>query len=372
LIQREYGRTGKRCSILGFGGMRFQKPEDPETCARMMVEAAQGGVNYFDTAPAYFGVKSELAFGQGFRELRRLGLPFYCATKTFQASEMGIRKEIEKQLQRLGLEAIDFYHVWSVVTLENWRERKAKGVVQAFRRLKEEGLVRHIAVSSHLLGDQIVELLSEELFEGVLFGYSAYNFPAREKAFQAIASRALGCVVMNPLGGGLIPQNPDLFDFLRREPGQDIVEAALHFLFAHEHITTALVGFGTLGEVQQALRAAHSFRGLPEGEIRRIKGSLGDAFQELCTGCQYCDHCPEGIPVPRLMEAFNHWKLRGKPGREPGTPAAALERLKWHWSVPVSEAGRCTACGRCEKDCTQHLPIVERLRQLSALAAPAK
>jgi predicted aldo/keto reductase-like oxidoreductase len=361
VILREYGRTGKRCSILGFGGMRFQKVEDTEACARMMVEAAQGGVNYFDTAPAYFGVKSELAFGHGFRELRRLGLPFYCATKTFQASEAGIRGEIEKQLQRLGLPAVDFYHVWSIISLENWRERQAKGIVQAFRRLKEEGLVRHICVSSHLVGDQNEELLREEMFEGVLFGYSAYNFPAREKAFQAIAARGLGCVVMNPLGGGLIPQNPDLFDFLRSQPGQDIVEAALHFLFAHEQITTALVGFATLEEVRQGLRAVLSYRGLPAGEIERIKGSLREAFQDLCTGCQYCDHCPENIPVPKLMDAFNHWRLRG-------TPAAAAERLKWHWSLPASEAARCTACGQCEEACTQHLPIVERLRRLSTLA----
>jgi len=263
LILREYGRTGKKCSILGFGGMRFQKPDDTETCARMMVEAAQGGVNYFDTAPAYFGVKSELAFGLGFRELARLGLPFYCATKTSKASEADIRREIEKQLERLGLEAIDFYHVWCVISPESWRERKARGIVEAFRRLKEERLIRHICVSSHLLGEDIAELLSEELFEGVLFGYSAYNFPAREKAFQAIAARDLGCVVMNPLGGGLIPQNPEVFGFLRRRPGQDIVEAALHFLFAHERITTALVGFATIKQLRQGLRAAKSFRGLP-------------------------------------------------------------------------------------------------------------
>ncbi len=68
-------------------------------------------------------------------------------------------------------------------------------------------------------------------------------------------------------------------------------------------------------EVRQAVRAAESFRGLPAGEIERIKGSLREAFQELCTGCQYCDHCPEGIPVPKLMDAYNHWKLRGTPER---------------------------------------------------------
>jgi predicted aldo/keto reductase-like oxidoreductase len=361
LILRQYGRTGKRCSILGFGGMRFAKVEDTELCARMMAEAAQGGVNYFDTAPGYFKIKGELAFGAGFRELARLGLPFYCSTKTFEASETGIRREIEKQLTRLGLEAVDFYHVWSIVTLDNWRERKAKGLLQALRRLKEEGLIRHICVSSHLIGGQIVELLREEIFEGVLFGYSAYNFPAREKAFRAVAERGLGCVVMNPLGGGLIPQNPDLFGFLRVRPGQDIVEAALHFLFAHAEITTALVGFATLEEVRQALRAAESFSPATAPSLEKVKAGLREAFQELCTGCGYCDDCPEGIPIPKLMDGFNHWKLRGK-------PEAILERLKWHWGLAPSAAAACTACRQCEQACTQRLPIVERLRQVASLA----
>jgi aryl-alcohol dehydrogenase-like predicted oxidoreductase len=76
MIYREYGTTGKKCSVLGFGGMRFAQIDDHEACVAMMVEAARGGVNYFDTAPAYFGIKSEQVFGEGFSEMRRLGLPF--------------------------------------------------------------------------------------------------------------------------------------------------------------------------------------------------------------------------------------------------------------------------------------------------------
>ena len=59
MIRREYGRTGKQCSIVGFGGMRFQQVEDTELCVQMMVEAARGGINYFDTAPLYCADKSE-------------------------------------------------------------------------------------------------------------------------------------------------------------------------------------------------------------------------------------------------------------------------------------------------------------------------
>jgi len=360
MLYRPYGKTGKDCSILGFGGMRFQTIDDRDACVAMMVEAARGGVNYFDTAPAYFGVKSEQVFGAGFRELRRLGLPYYCATKTTQSTESGIRNEIEAQLRRLGLEAIDFYHIWCILTPEAWQARKRDGVLATFRKLRDEGLIRHVCVSSHLIGDEIQELLDEEGFEGVLFGYSAYNVPAREKAFAAVRRRSLGCVVMNPLGGGVIPQNPELFGFIKKQEGQDLVEAALHFLWSHPEITTTLVGFSESREIQQALRAVEAFPGVDEAHVARVRAAIDGAFAELCTGCQYCDDCPEGVPVPQLMDAYNHLKLYG-------TKEAALDRLKWHWSTPAAAASKCSECGQCEQACTQHLPIIDRLKQVAAL-----
>jgi len=199
----------------------------------------------------------------------------------------------------------------------------------------------------------------------VLFGYSAYNFSIREQAFHTVASRNLGCVVMNPLGGGIIPENPEVFDFIKADPRQDIVEAALHFLFSHERITTALVGFGGIEHVRQALQAVDSFRPLHPAHLQRLKGSMREAFLDLCTGCRYCDSCPEGIPVPQLMDAYNHKKLHGKID-------SLLNRLKWHWEISPQEAARCTQCGQCEQACTQHLPIIERLAEIAALALPKK
>lgn len=364
MLYRPYGKTDKHCSILGFGGMRFKDVDDRDACVTMMVEAAKGGVNYFDTAPEYFGIKSETAFGAGFQELRRLSLPFYCATKTSKSTEKEIRREIDAQLKRLGLDAVDFYHVWCVISPDDWRERKRNGVIGTFRKLKEEGLIRHICVSSHLIGDQIRELLDEDVFEGVLFGYSAYNFAMREKAFEAIARSRLGCVVMNPLGGGIIPRHPDVFDFVKTRPDESVVEAALRFLFSHDSITTTLVGFSDLQEVKAALRAMETFDGIDESRIREIRGSIKAAFLDLCTGCQYCDHCPEGVPIPQLMDAYNHLRLYGR-------SRPALDRLKWHWNLEAAAAAACTECGQCEESCTQHLPIIERLKTIAALKPDA-
>lgn len=360
MIYRKHGKTGEKLSIVGFGGMRFKNINDRETCVSMILEAAKLGINYFDTAPKYFGIKSEQTFGDAFKELKKKNIPFYSSTKTFETTEKGIRKELDRQLKRLGLESVDFYHIWSVTSLDNWHKRKRDGILDTFVKLKEEGLIRHICVSSHLIGDDINELLQENIFEAVLFGYSAYNFSVRQKAFEAIKQYDIGCVVMNPLGGGIIPQHPEIFDFIKEGKNQSIVEAALHFIFSHEKITTALVGFGTIDEVREAVHAVDTFKGADKVQLNRIKGEATKSFGTLCTGCQYCDNCPVEIPIPKYMEAYNHKILYN-------SDKAILDRLKWHWDIPKEIAGTCIECGQCEEVCTQHIPIISRLKEIASL-----
>jgi predicted aldo/keto reductase-like oxidoreductase len=360
MLYREYGNTGKKVSLLGFGGMRFANIDDHEECVRVMTTAAEGGVNYFDTAPGYFETKGETVFGKGFAELRRRGLPYYSATKTFASGHDIIHREIDAQLKRMDIPAIDFYHIWCITSLDNWRSRKQNGVLQTLRKLKEEGLIRHICVSSHLIKDEINELLMEwDAFEGVLFGYSAYNFQTRQAAFDAIRNNKLGAVVMNPLGGGVIPRNPEKFGFLRRS-GESAVTAALRFLWDHQDITSTLVGFETVEQVQEALAAMEGYKPRTEAELEEVKSRVLSSFEGICTGCGYCGGCPQGIPIPMFMDAYNHKIL------QEGNSDQIGNRLRWHWSMERSVAGKCTACGQCEKACTQHLNIIERLKEIAA------
>jgi len=359
MIYREYGQTGKKLSLLGFGGMRFGSIDDHDECVKMMVTAAQGGVNYFDTAPEYFGIKSETVFGKGLAELRRLKLPYYCSTKTFESDEKAIRSELDAQLKRLDVPAVDFYHIWCVTSLENWGARKKDGVLNTFRKLKEEGLIKHICISSHLIADEINELLMEGVFEGVLFGYSAYNHRTRETAFQAIKEKKLGAVVMNPLGGGVIPQHPELFEFLKRGD-EGVVQAALSFLWDHQDITVTLVGFQTDAHVKEALASMNAYKPRSEKELDVLKEASSGSLEGICTGCIYCDNCPHGIHIPQLMDAYNQKMLDTK-----SNPQIMKNRLRFHWGLDPAEAAMCTACGACEQACTQHLNIIERLQEIA-------
>jgi len=359
MIYRDYGQTGEKISLLGFGGMRFKNIDDHDECVRMMTAAAEGGINYFDTAPGYFETRSETVYGHGFAELRKRGLPYYCATKTFEFTESGIRREIEAQLKRLNIDTIDFYHIWCILSLENWDNRKKNGALKTFIKLKEEGLIRHICVSSHLIKNYIKELLMEGVFEGVLFGYSAYNFQTRKEAFNAIREKKLGAVVMNPLGGGVIPDHPELFKFIQRE-GESIVTSALRVLWDHPEITSTLVGFDTIEHLKEALQAFEGYKPRTKEELEKVISMSSASIEGICTGCAYCnDDCPASIPIPHYMDAYNQ-KLLNKKDADP-----VGDRLKWHWSLERSGAGECTECGNCERACTQHLNIIERLKEIS-------
>jgi predicted aldo/keto reductase-like oxidoreductase len=341
--------------------MRFREQDGMEGGAALVRTAYDAGVNYFDTAIGYG--KSEEIFGLAFKMMSqtRKERPFYVASKTFAADESSVRKELDISLKRMGLEYLDFYHVWCVMSPEAWRDRKSKGVLQAFEKIRGEGLIRNIVVSSHMTGADIGSMLDDYDFKAVLLGYSAMNFAYREAALEAAARKKMGVVVMNPLGGGVIPQNPDRFGFVKTRPDETVTTGAIRFLLNDRRISTVLVGFSTPEQVAEAVSAADGFRPIPPETIERIRAEVKSSFNEMCTGCGYCDDCPEKIPIPKLMDAYNHYMFSGN-------YQDILNRLNWHWGIQASDGSwnNCTECGQCESACTQHLPIIRRLKEIGA------
>ncbi len=359
---RPYGATGVQLSAIGFGGMRFLDQNDVDACAALVHAAYEHGINYFDTASGYG--RSEELFGVAFKEMQKQrGLkPFYVSSKTSAGNAADIRRDLETSLQRMGLDHIDFYHVWCVMTKEDYLTRQHKGVLKTFEQLQREGLVRHICVSSHMTGAEIEWMLGDYPFAGILLGYSAMNFAYRDQGISAAAALQRGVVIMNPLGGGIIPQHPQRFDFVRTRPHETVVQGALRFLINDARITTALVGFSTIDQIKEAVSAVDGFQPLTAAAVHEIRGHLQDAFDQMCTGCGYCDHCPEGVPVPKMMDSYNQFLLSGN-------TASIPDRLAWHWGIGRRSDVHdlCTECGLCEELCTQKLPIRARLREIKAI-----
>lgn len=362
MIYKDYGRTGKKVSAIGFGGMRFPKDYSIEEGAKVVRRASELGINYFDTAPFYCDDRSEDIMGEAFKAMPN---PFYVSTKSGMGSdpdEDAVRRRIEKSLKRFGVEKINFHHMWCVMNLDHYRKVIAKGgPYWGALKAKEEGLIEHIVVSTHATGKEIATIMKEGYFEGVTLGYNIINFPYRQEGIQAAHEAGLGVVTMNPLSGGLIPQNQDYFSFLKEHENESVMQAALRFNAAHEAITVALAGMGTIEEVEHNVKAVENLEILSEGKIKEVKAKLQGDMNQLCTTCQYCKKCPKDIDIPKFMNLYNMKVLKGIDGiKESYANMTKNNAFKNDNTMPID----CIACGKCEALCTQHLDIIKRLEWL--------
>lgn len=354
---KTFGKSGKEISVISFGGMRFPAPHDLDGSAELLLYAHAQGINYFDTAPVYCADRSEDIFGHALSQKPRDS--FYVSSKSGRSQGGDLRKSLERSLTRLKTNKIDFFYIWHLMNPEDWENRKKGGAIEAAFKAKEEGLIDHLFCSSHMEGRDLAKVLEEKIFEGVLLGYNALNFPYRRQAVEQAGKLNLGVVTMNPLAGGLIPHNPQRFAFLKQDPSDTVVKAALRFNLSHPDITTALVGFATTEEVDQAVSVLENFSPATAEQLQLLTPNIEEEFDRLCTGCGYCLPCPVDIPIPKFMDVYNQVML------SPGEPNIATNRFRMHWGLSADLARNCTECGACEQRCTQHLPIIERLKELA-------
>lgn len=354
--------AGKRVSAVGFGCMRFKREEyrkDPEICAELIVKAVEMGVNYIDTAPGYCDNMSETIVARALARIK--GEKPYVSTKCalwMADGADGARSRVEESLKTLGVDKIDFYNLWCIKNIDEYRKMTREGGnYWGILKAKEEGLIGHICCTAHADGETIKEIIEDGKVDGVTLGYNALNFAYRRAGVKACYDRGLGVVVMNPLGGGVIPQYAERFGFIITSPEESVVTAALRFLIGQPEISVTLPGISSLSELEECVAAAEGATPVTEQRLAEMTRLLGEELNTLCTGCSYCDECPSGVPIPRLMDAYNGYLLSGNQN-------AIGFRLKDHWEISPKEAAACTQCGVCEGLCTQKLPIIKRLQEI--------
>lgn len=364
MYYKNYGNTGIKVSAVGLGTMRYDaediKAGRLEKCAEIPLYAFEKGINYWDTAPFYCDDKSEIVTGIALSQVKRSDV--YITSKTNigtldnDTSRDNFRRRLELSLKRLQTDYIDFYHMWCMLNLESW-EKHMDALYRFFEEAKSEGLIRHIAFSSHMQGNDIETVVDTGKFDGMLIGYNALNYRFRQSGIKKAHENGMGVVVMNPLSGGLIPNHPQSFEYLTEGTDLTVPQAALRFVASHKEITVTLAGCTTKAHVDDAVKAVENLEEKPASEIVKKYENSGVALNNLCTGCAYCKGCPKGIEIPKYMDAYNQQILSGK-------KESVKNRLRGHWGIDEKAAAQCISCRKCEQACTQHLPIVERLKEI--------
>ena len=370
MYYKQYGNTDMMVSAVGLGTMRYDaedvKAGRLEKCAEVPLYAFEKGINYWDSAPGYCDDKSEIITGIALSQVPRdkvyvTSKVNFNTLKTTNPTRDDFRRRLEMSLDRLQTDYIDFYHMWCMLNLDSW-QKHMDALYTFYEEAKAEGLIRNIVFSSHMQGNDIETVVETGKFKGMLIGYNALNYRFRQSGIKKAHENGMGVVVMNPLGGGLIPQNPDAFAYLTEGTDLTVPQAALRFVASHKEITVTLAGCTTKEHVDDAVKAVEGLVEESADAVVERYAKKGVALNNLCTGCAYCKDCAKGIAIPKFMDAYNQKILTGN-------DEAIIARMNNHWGTDIASAKECLACGKCEKSCTQHLPIIERLQEIVALGA---
>jgi predicted aldo/keto reductase-like oxidoreductase len=334
-----------------------------EHCAQVIVKAWEHGINYFDVAPTYCGWRAEEMLGMALNQMEGTVYTTSKSSSTQDSTADALRRRLESSLHKLGLEKITFYNMWGILNYNQYLDViRPGGPYEGALKAKEEGLIEHIGFSAHCTGEEIERILDDNLFEGMTIGYNAINFKYREKGLLAAQKKGLGVAIMNPLYGGVIPQNPNKFDFIRNEENQTLAQASLLFGASQDAISVVLSGMTTEAEIIENTSCfAESYK-FSEKKISMIKEKIEREFDSLCTGCNYCQGCPQQIKTNQLMLAYNQYILTDN------SIAELQKYMKDVWRYTEEIKFKCLQCGYCEKKCTQHLPIIQRIQQINDFA----
>lgn len=224
---RKFGKTGYTFPILGHGGSAMMakeyryygldNPPTPEDRVKMVRDAYDKGIRYFDTARIY--QESEELMGKALKDVRD---KVYLASKVMITDPKvditaAVRTSVETSLKTIGTDYIDVVQVHGP-SIEQLKYDGGMKMHDEIAKLREEGKVHFIGLTGHNAFDEMHKMISTGGFDQVLieYGYfrkgyntrhSEYMLEWRENCVAKAHELDMGIVAMKVLGAWIFNHN---------------------------------------------------------------------------------------------------------------------------------------------------------------------
>ncbi len=324
------GRTGLEVNRFGFGGIPIQRVSERQA-VETVFHAIEKGVDFIDTSRAY--TTSERRIGLA---LKQTDKKIILASKSTNKTAEGARADLEKSLKELQRDYIDLYQCHFVKDEAEYQKViSSGGALEGLRKAKEEGLIGHIGITSHSL-DVLNLSLDTGLFETIMVCFSFLEPSAREKIIPKALEKKVGVIAMKPFSGGVI----------------ESANLALKYVFGQPEILiiAGVEHRDLFDENWKIFQKGKKLSGHESKEIAKIQKAYDKAF---CRRCDYCQPCPEEIPIQAVMGIRSMVKRMGK---------SILQEGNRHREA-IDKARGCSGCRECENRCPYQLAIPDLIQE---------
>ena len=360
---RALGKTGLQVSRIGFGGEHVTDV-DYATTEAVLRTAMEGGVNIMDVFMPQPEVRSHL--GDALRGQREkmilqghIGAVMqdgqYLRSRDVKLCDAFIRDF----LTRFHTDYIDLGMMHFIDTEEDFRKSFHSPYIDYCLKLKHDGVIRHLGVSSHnaVTAKKMIEtgvidvilfsinpafdLLPAQTDIDDYFKDETYNAetrfsidPERAALYRLCEEKGIGITVMKALGAGRL-LNAETSSFgMALTPAQ-----CIQYALDRPAVSSVMLGAKTVEEMQWDL--AFENASAEEKDYTCLGAGAKSAIRGKCMYCNHCLPCPAGIDIAAVNKFYD---LATQQESVPDTVRAHYQALEKH-------AGDCLHCGACEKRC---------------------
>ena len=320
------GKTGITVPQNAFGCLPIQR-DSKEVAVKLLREAYEGGMRFFDTARAY--TDSEEKVGEAFDGMRD---QIFIATKTHAKSPDGFWKDLETSLKLLRTDYIDIYQLH--MAPQCYRPGDGTGMYECLVKAKEQGLIRHIGITAHklMVAQEIVE---SGLYETLQYPFSYLSSEKEIALVNACREAGMGFICMKALAGGLITRS----------------DAAMAYMSQFDGLVP-IWGIQREKELREWLSYMDRTPSMTDEIADYIKKEQDELSGSFCRGCGYCLPCPQGIEINNC--ARMSLMLRRAPSKA---------WLSEEYQEKMAKIENCINCRQCVKRCPYELDTPELLRR---------
>jgi len=359
LEYRRLPHGGEKISILGLGTSSIQAAGEKEIQETMAL-ALDNGINFFDMASSE--AKPFGAYGRALEGRRKdayfqihFGANYETGTYGWTTDLDTIKRSVDWQLSALKTDYIDFGFIHCLDNETDLEKVVENGVIEHMKSLKNQGVIRHLGLSSHtprlaarVLDMKLIDMLMFSINPGYDYRHGTYGIGTvgeRMKLYQRCETEGVGISVMKAFSGGQL-LNEKTSPFKKALTEYQCIQYALD----KPGVITVLPGIRGKEDLKRILGF---LKAAMEEKDYSVLGSFTPQDAEgICVYCKHCQPCPMGIDVA-LINKYYDLSLAGD------------ELAKNHYGKLEKKAGACIQCGHCNGRCPFHVDQMARMKEIS-------
>lgn len=360
LNYRKLGNTGLKASDVSFGTSGSPN-------YRILLKAMDMGINYFDTSPDYGSGRSESELGKAIKFTTKKRDELIIATKLCSTfNHLSDEKKnvyishVEASLKRLGTDYIDFLLIHAL-SGSGYERLKDSNMLEAVEKLKKDGKVRFLGVSSHnytaTLDGGFDYAINSGQFNLIMPAYSFLgSFSSTEeylpdiiKLSKKAEKKGVAFVAMKTLDGA------KGIDESKLKGRGTFAQSALKWVLSNSSVSCLIISIGNLSELDEYSQASGKKYGhLDENNLKQWKEILKGECRIGCTQCE--SHCTGNIKISDILRFDKYFRNYNQ------EKSALVQYSKL--DIKDKQLSACIGCSApCESNCSYNVDIRSKLKQ---------